>query len=116
MDEAHQGLLRLLRLVQSIQLPFAPKAIFACCPLAKIGCEPQEVNVTLPQERTRAIIQTQEFLLSLSTNPAVEERIRKEAIRLLRHYPSAREVLLAGKIEEHRTDSLTEPFLSSRID
>ncbi|MNP42972.1 hypothetical protein D3C76_1367660 [compost metagenome] len=116
MDAAHQDFLRLLRFVQSIQQPFASTAIFAYCPLTKIGCEPQEVSVTLPQERTRAIIQTQEFLLSLSTNPDIEERIRKEAIRLLRHYPSAREVLLAGKIEEHRTDSLTEPFLSSRTD
>jgi hypothetical protein len=72
--------------------------------------------MTMPTERTRSIIQTREFLVDLSRNKALPEPVRTEARRLLRHYPTAREVLLAGKVEERREDSLTEPFLSSCID
>nr|WP_090352173.1 BPSL0761 family protein [Pseudomonas oryzae] len=72
--------------------------------------------MTMPTERTRAIIQTREFLVSLSRDQALPEAVRNEARRLLRHYPTANEVLLAGKVEERREDSLTEPFLSSTID
>ncbi|AWF02299.1 hypothetical protein CSC26_0244 [Pseudomonas aeruginosa] len=42
--------------------------------------------------------------------------MRTEAHRLLRHYPTADEVLLAGKVEEQREDGLPWVFLSSKID
>ncbi|AKN25681.1 hypothetical protein AB691_0770 [Stutzerimonas stutzeri] len=42
--------------------------------------------------------------------------MRTEAHRLLRHYPSAGEVLLAGKVEEQRADGLPWLFLSSKVD
>jgi hypothetical protein len=72
--------------------------------------------MTMPSERTRAIIQTREFLVDLSRNKILPEAVRTEARRLLRHYPTADEVLLAGKIEEQRDDGLLWTFLSSRID
>lgn len=72
--------------------------------------------MTMPSERTRAIIQTREFLVDLSRDQALPEALRTEARRLLRHYPSADEVLLAGKMEEQREDGLPWVFLSSRID
>ncbi|SFQ27356.1 hypothetical protein SAMN05216229_11544 [Geopseudomonas sagittaria] len=72
--------------------------------------------MTMPSERTRAIIQTREFLVDLSRDQALPEAVRTEARRLLRHYPAADEVLLAGKVEEQREDGLPWVFLSSRID
>ncbi|MCY1462857.1 hypothetical protein D9M71_806720 [compost metagenome] len=72
--------------------------------------------MTMPSERTRAIIQTREFLVDLSRDKTLPETVRTEARRLLRHYPSADEVLLAGKMEEQRGDGLPWVFLSSRID
>lgn len=72
--------------------------------------------MTMPSERTRAIIQTREFLDDLSREQALPEAVRTEARRLLRHYPAADEVLLAGKMEEQRGDGLPWVFLSSRID
>ena len=72
--------------------------------------------MTMPSERTRTIIQTREFLVDLSRDQALPEAVRTEARRLLRHYPAADEVLLAGKMEEQRGDGLPWAFLSSSID
>ncbi|HHX6570241.1 TPA: BPSL0761 family protein [Pseudomonas aeruginosa] len=72
--------------------------------------------MTMPSERTRSIIQAREFLVDLSRDKTLPETVRIEARRLLRHYPTADEVLLAGKIEEQRDDGLPWFFLSSRID
>ena len=72
--------------------------------------------MTMPSERTRSIIQTREFLVDLSRDQALPEAVRTEAHRLLPHYPTADEVLLAGKVEEQREDGLPWVFLSSRID
>ena len=72
--------------------------------------------MTMPSERTCAIIQTREFLVDLSRDKTLPEAVRTEARRLLRHYPTADEVLLAGKIEEQRDDGLLWTFLSSRSD
>lgn len=72
--------------------------------------------MTMPHERTRSIIQAREFLVDLSQDQDLPETIRTEAHRLLRHYPTANEVLLAGRIEEQRKDGLPCIFLSSSID
>ncbi|WCM54475.1 hypothetical protein OH720_13545 [Pseudomonas sp. WJP1] len=69
--------------------------------------------MTMPHERTRSIIQARDFLVDLSQDQALPESIRNEARRLLRHYPTSNEVLLAGKVEEQMKDGLTLPFLSS---
>jgi len=46
----------------------------------------------MPEERTRAVLQTKEFLEELRSParmPRVPKHVRDEARRLLRHYPSA---------------------------
>lgn len=72
--------------------------------------------MTMPHERTRSIIQARDFLVDLSRNQSLPASIRNEAHRLLRHYPTANEVLLAGKVEEQMNNGLSAPFLSSKID
>ena len=60
--------------------------------------------MTIPEERTRALIQTREFLRELATHSwpdAVPEAIRREAIRLMRHYPGNSELTLASKALPH---------------
>jgi len=44
--------------------------------------------VTLPDERYRAVVQTQRFLLRILTTPRVPKAIKDEARYCLRHYPS----------------------------
>lgn len=56
--------------------------------------------MTMPHERTRAVIQTRDFLIELSRNTELPEAVRSSAKHLLRHYPSASEVLKAGEGEE----------------
>jgi hypothetical protein len=72
--------------------------------------------MTMPTERTRSIIQTRDFLVNLSHDKSLPDAVRTEAHRLLRHYPTADEVLLAGKVEEQRADGLPWLFLSSKVD
>lgn len=46
--------------------------------------------MTLPDERTNAVLYTREFLLSLldpKKTPKVPRKIRKQALSLLKHYP-----------------------------
>ncbi|MNY23074.1 hypothetical protein D3C86_1567220 [compost metagenome] len=70
----------------------------------------------MPNERTRVFIQTRDFLVELTQDPALSASIRRQAHQLLRHYPHANEILRAGQLEERSVDRLTEPFLSSNID
>jgi hypothetical protein len=44
--------------------------------------------VTLPDERYRAVVQTQRFLLRILTTPRVPKAVKDEARSMLRHYPS----------------------------
>lgn len=53
--------------------------------------------MTLPYERTRAVVQTRGFLNELRVDTSVPEPIRQEARRLLRHYPTVLEMNLACK-------------------
>lgn len=46
--------------------------------------------MTTPEERTRSVVQAREFLQTLCSavqTPGVPEAVRREAERLLRHYP-----------------------------
>ena len=48
--------------------------------------------MTLPDERTRAVLHTEQFLHSLldpKLTPRVPRDVRKQALRCLRHYPAA---------------------------
>lgn len=44
--------------------------------------------MTMPCERTRSVVQAREFLRELMESADVPESVRREARRLLRHYPS----------------------------
>ena len=44
--------------------------------------------MTIPAERTRAVLQTREFLLELTRNQSLDEKIREQARWCLRHYPT----------------------------
>ncbi len=56
--------------------------------------------MTLPYERTRAIVKTEEFLRELSRDAGLPQDIRSYAKSLLRHYPSSSEVFSLGRLEE----------------
>lgn len=54
--------------------------------------------MTMPNERTRAVLQARTFLRDLATgewNPELPLAVRREAQRLLRHYPGASVMELA---------------------
>lgn len=72
--------------------------------------------MTLPYERTRAVIQTREFLERLENDLAQSEEMRRTATHLLRHYPSRGEVLLQGSIQESLGARYGyDPFFSSKM-
>lgn len=72
--------------------------------------------MTMPKERTRSIIQARDFLVKQYCDRALPESVRDQARRLLRYYPTSKEILWAGKAEEQMRSGLTAPFLSSSID
>jgi hypothetical protein len=54
--------------------------------------------MTMPNERTRAVMQTREFLRDLATGNWPTElplSVQREARRLLRHYPRTHDMQLA---------------------
>lgn len=54
--------------------------------------------MTMPIERTRAVLQTREFLRQLMTDvgsAGLPVSLREEARRLLRHYPNSSDMFLA---------------------
>jgi hypothetical protein len=60
--------------------------------------------MTIPEERTRSILQTREFLQDLLNPreyPRVPRAVREEARRLLRHYPLTWEVERAHEAVPH---------------
>ena len=65
--------------------------------------------MTLPYERTRAVLQTEQFLMDLlvpSVTPGVPKLVREEAGRLLRHYPTELEMEMVAERESKITDPL----------
>ena len=44
--------------------------------------------MTLPDERYRAVVQTQKFLVEILSTPRVPKAIKDQARSCLRHYPS----------------------------
>jgi len=57
--------------------------------------------MTLPDERYRAVVQTQRFLLRLLTTPRVPKAIKDEARSCLRHYPSEWDMRAASELASH---------------
>lgn len=56
--------------------------------------------MTMPHERTRSIICTEQFLRRLLATSELPAEIRAEAKSLLRHYPSHQQILQIGRLEE----------------
>ncbi len=48
--------------------------------------------MTMPEERTRALIMAGDFLRELMQSPDVSEEIRRQAMVVLRHYPTEDEI------------------------
>lgn len=56
--------------------------------------------MTLPDERTRAVIAGREFLLSLldpKETPRVPRAVRQQALRVLRHFPGYSDFIAGPK-------------------
>lgn len=74
--------------------------------------------MTMPYERSRAVVQTREFLVELSRDNSLPDRVRRDAKFLLRHFPTPDDVVMAGLIEEY-SDTLPigalGPVFSSTI-
>lgn len=64
--------------------------------------------MTMPHERSRAVVEARKFLVEISRDQSLPERLRRDAKFVLRHYPSESEVLMAGRIEEE-----AQPFIAS---
>jgi hypothetical protein len=51
--------------------------------------------MTMPVERTRAVMQARQFLQELALETELPANVRREAQRLLRHYPRLSDMQLA---------------------
>jgi hypothetical protein len=83
-----------------------------------LATTPVEVDMTMPNERSRAVVNTRDFLVALSRDSALPEKVRHDAKFLLRHYPTRDDVILAGKIEEQSENLPIEalgPVFSSSV-
>jgi hypothetical protein len=56
-----------------------------------------------PDERTQNLLQAGAFLKELREDETVSEEIRREAYRLLRHYPTVYEVMMLAEPERRTT-------------
>jgi len=70
--------------------------------------------MTLPDERYRAVVQTQRFLLQILTTPRVPKLIKDQARSCLRHYPSDWDMKAASELAPHvfqeRMEDVTRMF------
>lgn len=62
--------------------------------------------MTTAYERTRSVIETGGFLARISRDQTLPNNVREEARQLLRHYPTAEAVRLAGRCEAIRQDEI----------
>lgn len=70
--------------------------------------------MTVPSERSCAVVDAREFLEKLLIDDEIPERIRKDADRLLRHYPSAGNIEFASFVEEEAATRLNLPQVFGR--
>jgi hypothetical protein len=70
--------------------------------------------MTLPDERYRAVVQTQKFLLEILSTPRVPKAIKDRARSCLRHYPSDWDMKAASELAPHvfaeRMEDVTRMF------
>jgi hypothetical protein len=74
--------------------------------------------MTMPDERTRNLLQTGCLLKELRADESWPDRVHNEADRLLRHYPTIDEFRLLAKIEASFVGSnlLTPNFSASWLE
>ncbi|MGX2085603.1 BPSL0761 family protein [Xanthomonas axonopodis] len=76
--------------------------------------------MTLPDERTRNLLQAGAFLKELAGNQAVPKSVREEAYRLLRHYPTLSDVEAIAQHEEQLREltrsAFVRPYLTSQFE
>lgn len=63
-----------------------------------------ETDMTLPCERTRAVVDTRQFLLQLRDDPALPEVIRMQAKALARHFPEPVQIAQLALLEKTVTE------------
>ena len=66
--------------------------------------------MTLPDERYRAVVQTQKFLLEILNTPRVPKAIKDSARCCLRHYPSEWDMKSAAETCPHIFQEHMEPL------
>ena len=64
--------------------------------------------MTTAYERTRSVIETGGFLARISRDKTLPDFVREQAWQLLRHYPTAEAVRLAGRCEAIRQDEVSK--------
>lgn len=76
--------------------------------------------MTMPSERTRNVLQAGAFLKQLAASRTVPKEVRKEAHRLLRHYPTVSDIEAIAEHEEQlralTQSAFVRPYLSRQIE
>ena len=75
--------------------------------------------MTIPSERTRAVLNTEQFLMDLldpKKTPRVPKDIRRRASSLLRHYPSQYDMEVAVREGSSRFGDEQNPFGSKSLE
>jgi hypothetical protein len=74
------------------------------------------MKMTLPDERYRAVMQTQKFLVEILSTPRVPKAIKDGARHCLRHYPNdwdmKRAADCAPEVFQERMEDVTRMFKS----
>jgi hypothetical protein len=65
--------------------------------------------MTTPSERTRSLRYAYEFLTEVSALEDLPPEFRKNALTILRHYPSPREIKDAANVSDR--SAIVEPWL-----
>lgn len=71
-------------------------------------------DMTTVHERTSSLVETGEFLAQLSKDIALPDHIRSQAIRLLRHYPSAEDIRREGDLRRYDETKLIDSLVLPR--
>lgn len=72
--------------------------------------------MTVPAERSWAVMETHRFLVRLRSDETLPDAIRAEAHRLLRHYPSKADVIRAAHHELAEPRLVLEPVFAKDPD
>ena len=70
-------------------------------------------GMTMPDERTRTLVQVGALLKELTCDDRVPDELRKDAERLLRHYPTVNQIRTMALIDQH---AALERYLTPSID